>query len=317
MTLGFDLNLVRTFVLLYESRSVTLTAESLHVTQPTVSYNLGKLRRQFDDELFRRQGRTLVPTSSAERLYPPLRQALGEIDETVSGTRSFRPETAHAQFTIAMTDLGEVALLPRLIAAARERAPGVSFEVRPLDVASVEEQLGKGDLDAFVATPVITSNRIARTPLFGERYVGLVSTDHPRVVGHTMTLEELASEHHVTVVGPSGHDAPSALLETYGLLDRVVLRVSRFSVLPYLVQHTDLVTIVPEFVAEVFTQRRAVRAVQLPMETDPIEIAVYARYASARSPAQQWLVDFLCEVLGERVSPAQLPARVAPPIVPT
>src|SRR4051794_41861026 len=50
----FDLNLVRVFVLLYETRSVTATAEAVRVSQPTVSYSLGKLRRRFDDELFRR-----------------------------------------------------------------------------------------------------------------------------------------------------------------------------------------------------------------------------------------------------------------------
>lgn len=79
----FDLNLARVFVLLYETGSVTATAETLHVTQPTVSYSLGKLRRHFDDELFRRNGRGLTPTAGARRLYLPLQRALAEIDGTV------------------------------------------------------------------------------------------------------------------------------------------------------------------------------------------------------------------------------------------
>ena len=39
-----DLNLIRTFVTLYEARSVTLAAERLFVTQPSVSYGLARLR---------------------------------------------------------------------------------------------------------------------------------------------------------------------------------------------------------------------------------------------------------------------------------
>ena len=35
-----DLNLIRTFITLYEARSVTLAAERLFVTQPSVSYGL-------------------------------------------------------------------------------------------------------------------------------------------------------------------------------------------------------------------------------------------------------------------------------------
>lgn len=49
-----DLNLIRTFVTLYEAGSVTLAAERLFVTQPSVSYALARLRELFDDALFTR-----------------------------------------------------------------------------------------------------------------------------------------------------------------------------------------------------------------------------------------------------------------------
>ncbi|MBD0418451.1 LysR family transcriptional regulator [Streptomyces sp. TRM S81-3] len=307
----FDLNLARVFVLLYETGSVTATAETLHVTQPTVSYSLGKLRRHFDDELFRRNGRGLTPTAGARRLYEPLQRALADIDGTVRQADDFDPETMSGRFTIALSDLGEATLLPRLLAAARERAPRVSFTVRPFDVEDAESQLRRGDLDAFVATPVLTSHRTVRIPLFGERYVGMVAADHPRVRGDAVTLPELAVEHHATVSGPSGHVAPRAVLAAHGLIDRVVVDATRFSLLPYLLEQTDLIAIVPEYVGEVFTSSHRVRLVRLPFETEPIEVALYARHESSRSPAQRWLVRFMAEVLGEQVSPAQLPPSAA------
>jgi DNA-binding transcriptional LysR family regulator len=307
----FDLNLARVFVLLYETGSVTATAETLHVTQPTVSYSLGKLRRHFDDELFRRTGRGLTPTAGARRLYEPLQRALAEIDGTVRQADTFDPETMSGRFTIALSDLGEATLLPRLLAAARERAPGVSFTVRPFDVEDAEGQLRRGDLDAFVATPVLTSHRTVRIPLFQERYVLMVAADHPRVRGDAVTLPELAAEYHATVSGPSGHVTPRALLAAHGLLDRVIVDATRFSMLPYLLEQTDLTAIVPEYVGEVFTASHRVRLVRLPFETDPIEVALYARHESSRSPAQRWLVRFMAEVLGEQVSLAQLPPTAA------
>ncbi|MFF9625133.1 LysR family transcriptional regulator [Streptomyces griseosporeus] len=303
----FDLNLARVFVLLYETGSVTATADTLHVTQPTVSYSLAKLRRHFDDELFRRTGRGLTPTAGARRLYEPLQRALADIDGAVRQADAFDPATMPGRFTVALSDLGEVTLLPRLLAAARERAPGVAFTIRPLDVDDAESRLRRGDLDAFVATPVFTSHRTERIPLFQERYVGMVAADHPRITGDRVTMEELAAEHHTTVFGPSGHVAPRAVLAAHGLLDRVVVDATRFSMLPYLLEQTDLMAIVPEFVGEVFTASHRLRLVRLPFETEPIEVALYARHASSRSPAQRWLIRFMVEVLGERVSPAQLP----------
>ncbi|MGV9991149.1 LysR substrate-binding domain-containing protein [Streptomyces sp. NPDC003374] len=304
---SFDLNLARVFVLLYETGSVTATADTLHVTQPTVSYSLNKLRRHFGDELFRRTGRGLSPTAGARRLYEPLQRALAEIDGTVRQADAFDPATMPGRFTLALSDLGEATLLPRLLAAARERAPRVAFTVRPLDVDDAEHQLRRGDLDAFVATPALTSHRTVRIPLFHERYVAMVAADHPRVRGESVTLEQLAAESHATVFGPSGHVFPRALLAAHGLLDRVVVDATRFSMLPYLLEQTDLIAVVPEYVGEVFTASHRVRLVRLPFETEPIEVALYARHESSRSPAQRWLVRFMTEVLGERVSPAQLP----------
>ncbi|MEU8633276.1 LysR family transcriptional regulator [Amycolatopsis sp. NPDC048633] len=293
----FDLNLVRTFVLLYETRSVTATAESLHVTQPTISYSLQKLRRRFSDELFRRTGGGLVPTTTARALYEPLHSALSGIETAVSGAWSFSPSTARAAFTLCLSDLGEISLLPRLMAALPAQAPGVTLTVRPLDVDRAADQLGRGEIDAFIASPLISSQRVARVPLFSEGYLGMVAADHPRL-GSAVEFEELAAERHVTVFGPTGHDGPRRALEAHGLLDRVVLEVTRFAALPYLVQDGELVAMVPRLVAEMFAAQHRVRLVELPLEVEPAQVSVYTRHTHARSPAQQWLVTFMREVLG-------------------
>ncbi|GAB3150107.1 LysR family transcriptional regulator [Amycolatopsis stemonae] len=293
----FDLNLVRTFVLLYETRSVTATAESLHVTQPTTSYSLQKLRRRFSDELFRRTGGGLVPTTTARALYEPLHSALSGIETAVSGAWTFDPSTARAAFTLCLSDLGEISLLPRLMAALPARAPGVTLTVRPLDVDRAADQLGRGEIDAFIASPLISSQRVARVPLFSEGYLGMVALDHPRL-GAQVSFDELAAERHVTVFGPTGHDGPRRALEGRGLLDRVVLEVTRFAALPYLVQDGELVAMVPRLVAEVFAAEHRVRLFELPMDVEPAQVSVYTRHTHARSPAQQWLVTFMREVLG-------------------
>ncbi|TVT36726.1 LysR family transcriptional regulator [Amycolatopsis rhizosphaerae] len=293
----FDLNLVRTFVLLYETRSVTATAESLHLTQPTVSYGLQKLRRRFSDELFRRTGNGLVPTTTARALYEPLHAALAEIETAVSGAQSFDPASGRAAFTLCLSDLGEVSLLPRLMAALPSRAPGVTLTVRPLDVVSAVDQLGRGEIDAFIASPPLSSRRVARIPLFSEGYVGMVADSHPRLRGDRAGLKALAAERHIAVFGPAGHEGPRRALEAHGLLERVVLEVTRFSTLPYLVQDGELVATVPRRVAETFAAEHRVRLLELPMEIEPAQVSIYTRHAHARTPAQHWLVGFMHEIL--------------------
>lgn len=297
MMAEFDLNLVRTFVLLYETRSVTATSVALHVTQPTVSYSLQKLRRRFDDQLFRRSTGGLVPTARAVGLYDPLRSALAEIERAVAPALTFEPATASARFTIALSDIGEVSLLPRLLEALVDVAPGVTLTVRPLDVAEAEGQLGRGELDAFVATPVILSDRITRLPLYQEGYVGVVRDSHPRLRGATVTRGELAAERLVRVLGSTGHTGPAQALEAEGLGGRVALDLARFAALPRVLARTELVAFAPHYVAEVFATVHAVRFFELPWPVDPVEVAVYARHPHARSAAQQWLVEFMAHTL--------------------
>ena len=83
-----DLTQVRTFIHLYETRSVTGTADALRVSQPTVSYTLGKMRRRFGDDLFVRTAHGLAPSGTADQLYEPLRAALEDIDRAMSAPRS-------------------------------------------------------------------------------------------------------------------------------------------------------------------------------------------------------------------------------------
>lgn len=296
---SFDLNLVRVFVLLYETRSVTATAEAVHLTQPTVSYSLGKLRRRFDDELFRRGRTGLEPTVLADRLYEPLRESLAGISRAIDPGRSFEASTATDVFTLALSDLGEASLLPRLVDALSVDAPSVSLTVRTLDIATAPDQLARGHLDAFVATPVLTAPQLHRIPLFAEGYLGMVAASHPRVRGPATTVAELRRERHVLVENPSGHLGPELALESWGLLDSVAVRVSRFSVLPYLVQGSDLVAIVPAHAGRDYAASHPVRLLRLPTALEPLEVALYARPEASRTAPQRWLVAFLHHHLWE------------------
>ncbi|WP_257211054.1 helix-turn-helix domain-containing protein [Erwinia amylovora] len=49
-----DLNLVRVFVAIYETRSVSGAAARLFITQPSASYALARLRAETGNELFKR-----------------------------------------------------------------------------------------------------------------------------------------------------------------------------------------------------------------------------------------------------------------------
>ncbi|MFI6996864.1 LysR family transcriptional regulator [Nocardia sp. NPDC050175] len=288
----FDLNLIRTFVLLYETRSVTAAADVLGVTQPTVSYGLGKLRRRLGDELFARGPGGLVPSSEAERLYPPLRTAIEQLDVTIGAATQFDP-SGPISFSIGLTDLGEVNSLPLVHTELAARAPAATLQVHAFDIDTAEDQLTRGRVDAIVASPVLDSVRLNRVPLFTEGYAGMVSADHPRLRGATATDAELRGERHIVVEGTTGHPAPREALRAHGLEGHIAVRVTRFATLPYVVQDTELVAIVPNRIARAMAGTHRVRTFALPWPIEPAEIAAYTRRPPGRSAAQAWFLDVI------------------------
>src|SRR5574340_1374356 len=125
LMVSVDLNLMKTFVLLYQTGSVTRTAERLSITQPSVSHALGRLRKQLNDRLFLRSPEGLQPTETARRLYPEIHQALEVIEAAVAGSGTFDPATSNRTFRILATDLVEVCLLATGRAELEGRAPRI------------------------------------------------------------------------------------------------------------------------------------------------------------------------------------------------
>ena len=63
-----DLNLLRTFLIVYQEKNTRKAAERLFVSQPAVSQALQKLRHHFNDDLFVKVHGGLQATSFSEQL---------------------------------------------------------------------------------------------------------------------------------------------------------------------------------------------------------------------------------------------------------
>ena len=133
-----DLNLVRVFVAIYETRSVTHAAERLDVTQSTVSYALAKLRKVYLDRLFSRGSDGLVPTGMAEQLFQ-------------------RTELAATGRGLAIDEVHILRILEAELFHADQRAVLIELQLQnpPLHHIGVEEGGFLGDLADIVPSVLI------------------------------------------------------------------------------------------------------------------------------------------------------------------
>lgn len=289
-----DLNLIRTFVTLYEARSVTLAAERLFVTQPSVSYGLARLRELFDDALFSRTRDGIQPTFVAEQLYPVLRESLTRIEGAVQSTRQFDPATTERRFRIALSDLGEMGFLPLILARLNKDAPLAEVEVLPLQVDQVGEWLSNGKVDAVICRQTVPGTR--SQVLMRERYGCLLSTTHSRI-GDSLSLEQFLAERHVTVTRTTGHGSVEDALKSMGVQRRISLHVPHFSVLPKIIPGTDLLAILPAQIARLFIHEGGLKMLELPFQVAEFDVSLNWHPNSDSSAALRWFYATVAEAI--------------------
>ena len=242
-----DLNLLVTLETLLAERNVTKAAARLHLSQPAVSAQLSRLRDLFDDPLLIPAQRGMTPTAKALELLDPLRQALDQVRATLATHRTFDPARAQLTVAIACTDYFQVALVEPLAVALRTRAPGVRLALRNLDLARLDAQLTRGEIDLALMNPRVAPPNLRSRQLFDERYVLIGRRGHPRLRGG-ITVEAFAQLDHV-IVSPRGGGFVTPVddaLVALGHRRNVVLSAASFLFVPEIVSQSDFVALVPE-----------------------------------------------------------------------
>lgn len=259
-----DLEWLGVFVEVYRTQSVSRAAQRLSMAQASASIALAKLRRHFDDPLFCRTSRGMEPTPQAQRLYPDLAEALARLAKA-RGTRSeFVPEHEQRSFRIAMSDISEIVLLPRLVNHLQHIAPGVSIEAENIGTDS-RQRLESGEVDLAIGfTPTLDAG-FYQQALFAQDFVCLASLAHPRVKAK-LTRRAFSAEGHVVVTtAGTGHSIVEKVLAKHRIARRTVLRVPSFLGVARIVAQTQLLVIVPRLLGETLASQAPVQLLAPPV----------------------------------------------------
>ena len=290
-----DLNLLRAFDAILREGSVTLAGKRLGLSQPAMSNALARLRRLFSDPLFVRTPEGMNPTPVARRMAEPVRQALDLITVTLAQHAGFDPATSDRLFRMYMSDIGEMVFLPPLLERLKQSAPGVRVETMTLPEKEVREELDAGAIDLAVGYLPGLKTGILQKKLFRDRYVCMMRADHP-TTGNSLTLAQFRAASHALVSSGAGHPIVENMLVEQGIADRIVLRVPHFTVIPMILERTDLVVAVPANVAAVFAKTGRFKVLRLPLEIPGFVVSIHWHERFDQDPASRWLRGTMAKV---------------------
>ena len=293
-----DLNLVRVFVAVFETRSVTQAARRLCVAQPTVSYGLAELRRTLQDTLFVRTREGMMPTVHAEQIYREFAAALMRVDNALEESRHFAPASSQRRFVLAMSDIGEMVFLPPIMERIHARAPNVGVEVVETTLPDLGRRLATGEVSAAIGNlPGLLAETVTQD-LFEERYVCLLRKKHS-VIGRKLSLESFQEADHVLVASSfSGHNLVEELLQKrHGIQRKIALRLPHFTVLARLIATSDLLATLPFHAAKLLASYEDIRTLELPVSVPTFQVRLHWHERSSDNPANKWLRDTIIDAL--------------------
>ena len=297
---SFDLNLLRVLIALHRTRSVSKAAAALDLSQPATSLALGRLRKAFDDPLFVRSHAGMLPTPRCTELADAAAKSIADFSEHVQNEPAFDPATSRRDFVITTPDVGELQILPPLMAHLARQAPHCNLRSEPFAIADVAGALEDGRCDlALGLFPNLERPLLYAQQIFKQTIVCLVRADHPTVRSSRISMRRFLELSHA-VVHPVGRSQElfEALLKERGHTRRVQLKTAHFLSVPSIIAATDMIATVPRTIAEYCIRRENLRIVEPPINIEPLPIRQFWHPRFHSDPAVRWLRESVVRVFG-------------------
>ena len=291
-----DLNLFIAFDVIYTEKNLTKSGQVLGITQPAVSNALARLRDLFNDELFIRTSRGMIPTPVANQLIGDIRNALSLIQNTISVSEKFDPSTAEMTFKISIGDTSEYRLLPLLIKQLAEIAPKVKVETYLTARKDAPRELASGAIDFSIDPPLQSDQHLKHQKIYQEDYVMIVREDHPILKKQKITIEDYLDLSHIHISNrKTGMGHVDMTLYKLGLTRDIYLRAQHFLVAPYIVEQSDMaITTTKGFAVD-----RNLAWRELPFDIDPLVLHLYWHENNDNESSSKWMRDLMLKTYGK------------------
>jgi len=299
-----DLNLLVVLEALIDESSVSGAAKRLHLTQPTISASLNRLRDYFGDDLLIKSGRGMILSPKAVELEAPVKSALALIRREITNPKTFDPKESKREFLVVASDYSFNVLLGDVMNDCEKEAPGISFTIVPPS---------RQAMDRFERAEVDLLLTVSPYKIEGHPELSLLQDEDAVICWSKGAFRNgiskkqyLEAGHVVAQFGEERSPATMEIqLEKMSIRRKIEVRLPSFSLLPQAVIGTDRVATMHRRQAEYFSQWLPISIHPLPLTIPLLEEIAQWHHTKDRDMGVQWLVN----KVGEFAEKAQFASR--------
>lgn len=186
-----ELRVLRYFLAVAREQSITAAAETLHITQPTLSKQLRELEEELGKKLFTRGNRKITLTEEGMFLRKRAQEIVELADKTEADFAAGVGSVSGDIF-IGSGETGAVRYLGRTLYKMRSIYPGVRFHLFSGNGEDVSDRLDKGLIDfaLFVGMTDLKKYDYLKLP-YSHRWGLILRRDDPLAAHEAVTPEML------------------------------------------------------------------------------------------------------------------------------
>lgn len=171
-----DLHQLYVFTKVVEHKSFSKAADSIFLSQSTVSSHIHALEKMLNVNLFDRVGRESILTPHGERLYYWAQKLLLLKDQALLDLSEGMNEL-HGSIRIAASSVPGQFMIPHMIKKFREEYPAVVFHINESSSRIVADKVLNGTVDMGILGGKYESDKLEYIPLLKERLVLITANE--------------------------------------------------------------------------------------------------------------------------------------------
>jgi len=247
MNIPPDLKLIRTFVAVAEQRHFRRAADQLNATPSSISQQIRELERRVGAALLVRDRRNVSLTPAGEVIRAEGLALLKRADAMVSNALA-AAQGHRAIVTIGLVGAATLEVLPKLVAAARTRAPALQLRFREMGAREQLDALRQGAIDLGLVRSEARASGLEFKTIHTEDVVCLLPADHRLAEKPAVAVSDLEGERIINLSreqDAAGHDFYVSIYRDAGFEPNIVQEVSQAATVLFVVSTMDCVGLGP------------------------------------------------------------------------
>lgn len=181
---------LQVFFMVAKVLSFTKAAETLHMTQPAVTFQVKQLEEFFNTRLFDRTHNKISLTDAGKIVYDYSELILEHYEKMKDEVKQLTGEVAGSLLIGASTTIAEY-MLPRLLGAFKRQFPDINIRLQVGNTETIVAMIENNMIDlGVVEAPVYNKNLEVEVCRIDEMVL-IVSIDHPLASKSKISVEEL------------------------------------------------------------------------------------------------------------------------------